>query len=78
MSNITKLLGEVTQQGIMDTSNTLRIMCSEPGICNHNGTPKPVVTLTRNGFWAYCRWSKTMEFVTWDQCDAFRQSCEES
>lgn len=75
MSNMTKLMGEVTQPGILDTSNNLRVMCAEPGICNHNGSPKPVVTLTPNGFWAYCRWSKAMEFVSWEQCDAFRQSC---
>lgn len=40
----------------------LRLVCEAPGIRNHNGTPKPVLTVTEDGVWAYCRWSREMEF----------------
>lgn len=51
-----------------------RITCATPGIRNHNGTPKPVATLTPEGIWVFCRWSREMEFVTSERCQQFWQS----
>src|SRR5690348_580924 len=79
MSEIKRLIEETTtQMGLPDTSHFLRICCPAPGIRNHNGTAKPVVTLTRNGFWAYCRWSREMEFIAKEQCREFWSEEEKS
>lgn len=45
-----------------------RIYCKAPGIRNHNGTPKPVATITDDGLWVFCRWSREMEFVSKEEC----------
>lgn len=72
MSDMTRLVGEVDAEAIQAAEERVhRINCPAPGIRNHNGTPKPVVSLTPEGFWAFCRWSREMEFISKEQCREF-------
>ena len=62
---------------MLETTRFQRINCAVPGIRNHNGSPKPVATLTETGIWVFCRWSRELEFIPKSQCLAFWEQTPE-